>query len=260
MSEKMISDVELLENDKKVKNKRIKNYAILSGLVVVIVIAISIIVTFVNTNKAIAQIESYIETEQFEHAFDFIATGNVGNNVKTKYLDEIVDGMREQFNKDKTDTEVLDVDGIMICKANNEIFYFDENAKLVTLYKSYDAEMDYRTVRGVIVCYEGDRIWLKDDFMYANGWIYFYEVRDIWKAGKLDNTITLVKRVNLENGKSETIEHNDINLSGLYKLSDGRILLDDYSDMIYDPYKDKLIKNDSISESDKEECIYTTDN
>ena len=256
MDDKIIVDVEAPKENKK---KQITKYAVLGGIVAVVIIAIIIIISVVNTNKATSQIETYIENKQFEHAFDFIAAENIGNNTKARYLDEIIEGMREQFNKDKTDSEVLDVDGMMICKVNNELFYFDENAKLVTLYKSYDAEMDYRTVRGVIVCYEGDRIWLKDDFMYSNGWIYFYEVRDIWKAGNLDNTITLIKRVNIENGKSETIDHNDINLSGLYKLSDGRILLDDYNDMIYDPYKNKLTKNEGISEFDKESCIYTTD-
>lgn len=260
MNEKMITDVELTEQDNKLKKQEHRKYFFVGGIVAVAVIAIIIIFSFVNSNKAIAQIENYIETEQYEHAYDFISTEKIGNKTKMQYRDKIITGMREQFNEEKTGAEVLNVDGIIICEANNEIFYFDENAKIVTLYKSYDAEMDYRTIRGVIVCYEGDRIWIKDDFMYSNGWIYFYEVRDIFKAGKHENSITHIKRVNIENGNNETIEYNDINLSGLYKLSDGRILLDDYSDMVYDPYKDKLIKNDNVTESDKESCIYSTEN
>ena len=259
MNESMITNIELAEQEKNLKKQQRKNFALVGVIVAVVVITIFIIVSFVNTNKAISQIEDYIESEQYEHAYDFISSDKIKNKIKNQYKEEIIAGMREQFNEEKTGAEVLNVDGIMICEANNEIFYFDENAKIVTLYKSYEAEMDYRNVRGVIVCYEGDRIWIKKDFMYANGWIYFYEVRDIFKAGKHENSITHIKRVNIENGNSETIEYNDIKLSGLYKLSDGRILLDDYSDMVYDPYSEKLIKNDNVTETDKESCIYTTD-
>lgn len=252
------SSVKLVQ-DSETKQKQIRKYVIAGTFIVAAIIVISIIFSAVNTNNVISQIEDYIESEQYEHAYDFISSDKIKNKIKNQYKEEIIAGMREQFNEEKTGAEVLNVDGIMICEANNEIFYFDENAKIVTLYKSYEAEMDYRNVRGVIVCYEGDRIWIKKDFMYANGWIYFYEVRDIFKAGKHENSITHIKRVNIENGNSETIEYNDIKLSGLYKLSDGRILLDDYSDMVYDPYSEKLIKNDNVTETDKESCIYTTD-
>jgi len=251
---------EEIEKAKIIKQKQIKKYGIIAGIIAVIILILSIVISNVNTNKNIAQIEKYIEGKQYEHAFDFICTKNISYSNRSKYIDEIIAGMREQFNEKKIGVEAVNVDGLMIHEVDNEIYYYDENNKKQTLYKSHEPEMKYRNIRGVKVCYEGDRIWIPDDdLMYSNGWIYFYEVRDVFKNGELDYNYTYAKRVNIETGSSETIDYKDIGLLGFFKLNDGRILLEDGNDLVYDPYKEKLIENAGINDSEKEYCIYTTD-
>lgn len=250
---------EEIEQTKAAKQKQHKKYSILCGIAAVIIFIVCIVVSNINTNKTMTQIEKYIESNQYEHAFDVISTKNIGYNNRSKYIDEIVAGMREQFNEKKKSMEAVNVDGLMIHEFDNEIYYYDENGEKISLYKSFEPEMEYRNIRGVKVCYEGDRIWIPNDFMYSNGWIYFYEITDVFKSGEHDYSYTHAKRVNIETGNYETIDYNDIKFMGFYKLSDGRILLDDYGDLVFDPYKNKLIKNAGISNSEMESCIYSTD-
>ena len=249
---------EEIEKAKIIKQKQIKKYGIIAGIIVVIILILSIVISSVNTNKSIAQIEKYIEGKQYEHAFDIISTKRIGYSNRSKYIDEIIAGMREQFNRIKSDGEELNVDGIKVYADFNEIYIYDEKDEKKLLYKTTETDAVYENVRGVQVWYEGDRKWMPSYFMYSNGWIYFYEITDVFKSGKLDYNYTYAQRVNMESGEYETLDRN-INTMEFYKLSDGRILFDDYSDSVYDPYKNKLEKNADISESDKDFCIYTTD-
>ncbi len=266
--EKLDIDVKSKEKENKTRNEilkapkikeKIKVYSFIALLCLIVLIIAMIIGSSVNHKNAISAIETYIENEQYEHAFDEINKGKLSFDEKNNYLEEIKPEMIAQFEAQKEQFQVLDIDGFPIYKRDNVIYYYDDNNKEVELYKSREADGTFRDIGdGAQYWVEGERVYIGSDFIYANGYIIFIEF-DEEKTGKKIDSYKSVKAVNLETGHYDTLEYNS-NSTELKKLTNGKILVNSFPDVIFNPYTGEVEeKYKLLTDEERDNFIYSTD-
>ncbi len=215
-----------------------------------------LIIYLVSAKINCSRVEKLLTDEKYEHAFDLLETANIKQSEKNRLIEKIIPGMQQQFYSDLTGESVLNIDGLMICKNNNALFYINGDGERVEVYRPAEPKMTYAKARNTEICYDGKRKWITPDFIYSNGCIYFYEVTDTFKEGTLVKVQKQAVKVNMESGSTQILS-DDVNLGGLCKFSDGSILIDEYDDTVYDPYKNKLTRNEKSLVN--KEVIYSSD-
>lgn len=246
------------------EQKKKKNFIICTATLVfcvVFVIVVTSISSSIQQKKSITSIENFIENKQYEHAFDEVNKSKLSNDEKAQYFKTIKPKMVEQFNEEKEQYQVLDIDGMAIYERDNVIYYIDDKGDKVELYKSQEAEGKYRsTGKGYKIWVSGERVYIGYDFIYSNGYIIFTEYREEkqYEDDEVDS-YKYIRAVKIENGRWETLDYVS-DSTGFRKLSTGHILIDTYPDIVFNPYTGEVEEEmDLLTDSQRRDYIYDTD-
>lgn len=248
-----LAEIERKQNKQKAKEKaerkrKTKIYSIIGAIAVNIVVVIISITSSVQYKNAVADIESYISSNQYEHAFDRVNDSNLSSFKKRAYCNQITPYMKKQWKKELEGAQVLDIDGLKIYESSDVIYYFDNANNKVTLYEMSEPynDDDYKYITG--------------SFIYANGYILFTE-RTIYTdySGEHANRDAIIS-LNLETKKCVTLD-SWCDFNYFAKLENGHIYA--YTSMfdgiIFNPYNGTFKSGkDLISYYEKDNAIYKT--
>lgn len=229
------------------RKRKITIYSIIAGVIIIAIIILSAVNSFVQKKNAIADIDSYLSEHQYEHAFDRLNQSNLSDVDKKEYLNKLKPLMNTQRNTvDNSYSQVLNIDGMIIWEEDDSLYYIDEDDKKNIIYKMSEWE-------------EEQGKFIRDDFIYANGYIFFVETKKVYYNGDYDYE-DFVKCIDIEIGSEKTID-SYCDFYQFYKLKDGKILIDlYYSDIIFNPYNGTIKEGkDIVSEEMKNNSIYKTD-
>ena len=190
------------------RKKSIKYGAIIGSVAIIFIVAISLLTSYFST---VSNIDDYIASQQYEHAFDAVNNSNLSTKKKQEYKDVLIPLMQKHTIKDLEKYQIINADHYDVFLEDNEIVVRDENGE------------------GLLYCNGRGKI--LEDIIYTNGYILFVEAFDSWGYD--------VKYISIENGGETHIDTFD-EFDRLVKLHDGRILIDSTNSddlfVIFDPY------------------------
>ena len=111
--------------EKEERKKRIIKYAIIGCIALVIIIVISSITSSVKRKNAVADIDSLILEQQYEHAFDRLNQSNIKGTEREYYIDKLTPLMQSQYvtvDKELQNTQALNIDGLIIWCDNTGVY------------------------------------------------------------------------------------------------------------------------------------------
>ncbi len=235
--------------EKKTKKTRftIIGVAILS--VVIAIIAINALIDKVHYNQIISEIESYIETERYEQAFDIINNSELSYDDKEHYREKVIPYLQalheETRNSSKSDL-AFTLDETEYYISDDKIYSKTEDGDVTVLYEtsSYKYSLNNRLS------------------VYANNCLFFiegYKSRDT-QTYKTTYEYT-AKYIDLETSEVEVLGRSD-SRGDVVKLDSGCIFIGlnflDFNEGIwYNPYnQSKYVGEDAVSDADLENAIY----
>ena len=180
------------------RKKRIKRYLIIGCVAIAVIIAIFGINLSIERQNSIEDIEKYISEMKYEHAFDRINQSNLSASQKRAYIEKIQPKMVEQYNDTPEKYQVLNVDGLLVYKNDNVIYYLDENGKQIDIYRCREDNAQYRNLGGGVKYWiGGERIQLGFDYIYANGYILFIEYGEEHNNDEIKTTYKYIRALNI---------------------------------------------------------------
>lgn len=217
-------------------------FSIITCFVIGVIVVSSVVHSSVKRKNARAEIENYIASEQYEHAFDSVMLNNLPDSENADYLNRIIPFMQKQWDAEKVNDEALRIDGLSIYKKDDVLFYYNSDNEKVILFDLRDEKDAY----------------IRDDLIFANGYLFFVVSRDT--TGDWD-FVQDVKYVNIKTGVVHTLAYGE-SVYCLYKLKNGKIYVNRYFDdeIEFNPY-DETSEIRSHVESqflDAENLIYST--
>lgn len=239
-------EAELKAKEEMKRKRKIRLYSIIGVVLTVIIIAIASISSSIRHKDAIADIELLISENQHEHAFDRVNDSNLSSSEKENYKNKLIPLMKKQFKDALESSEALNIDGLKIYENNDVIYYKSNNGDTIQLYEMAD--------------YDDDR-YIIEDFIYANGYIFFAERYLSYTNANGNNEYREnVRYVNINTGKSETLEYS-CDFYDFCKLEDGRVFvnLSYENDIVFDPYTGtKKPRKGNVTDYEVENAIYST--
>lgn len=247
--------IELEEISKKqkaqeeaIRKKKIIICSIVGCILVIAIIVFSSINALVQRKSAITDIDSLLTEHQYEHAFDIINKSNLSKDKKETYIKTLLPILQNQWNTPLGNSQVLNIDGLVIYEEQNELFYYDENNNTISLYKM-NASVDKDT-------------YISDDIIYANGYIFFVETTSTKKYNGGWEFKDDVKYIDIKTGTTHTLD-SYCDFYDFTKLKDGNIYINiGYCDnILFDPYNEQVKKTgaDIVTEYELDNAIYSTD-
>lgn len=247
--------------------KRIKFISVITLVVAAVSIVLSILISHIKYNNAIAEIEKHINDCNYEYAFDLVIGEEIKNPEKQTYLDKIIPEMKKQFEIPKEDNTVLFGDDFKVV-VNGKTIHLEKDSETKEIYTVPKDTKQYTSGDWT----GGSRYWLQEEYMYGGGYIIFAEVCDTMV---LDNSSlgwhididTRIKVYDIEKDICRTIA-SDVGVTCFVKLLDGRIILDT-NGTVFNPFTEEIIeKTDLVSKENdsypykysyKEDYIYKTE-
>ena len=201
----------------------------------------------------LAEIDSYIELERYEEAFDMVCTYDITLDDYLIYRDKLIPLMKNDFNEIKNSTK----ENLAFCINDTEYYVTSKE-----IYSSKDGEKT--------ILYEvSESLELLDTYyfytltykrtIYANGSIYFVECCEMFDSETLDEDyVYYFKSLNLTTGNIETIssESGYANIYCMIKLENGSIYVgfnfwDENDGVIYNPYSHSKYEGENIIEDSR---------
>ena len=246
--EKAKREAEQKVKEEAERKKKIKICSIIGTIAVIIVVVIISITSSVQHKNAVADIEAYISSNQYEHAFDRVNDSNLSSSEKRAYCDQITPYMKKQWEKELEGSQVLDIDGLKLYESSGVIYYFDDADNKVTLYEMSEPYND------------DDFKYITDSFIYANGYILFVERTSYTDySGESANREAIIS-LNLETKKCETLD-SWCDFNYFAKLENGHIYayISWFDGIIFNPYNGTVKSGkDLVSDYEKDNAIYKT--
>lgn len=229
------------------------------AFVLIAIVTINALVDKMSYNRMVSEIETHIEAEQYEQAFDLINSGDLSYDDKDIYRDKVIPYMQDQHEEIRNSSK------------ENLVYYDADTEYYVSKYEIYSVQNGETTVLyeasesgEILGIYEYN--YLSSDWcLYANGYLFFVECCEWRETGSLDEDyVYAAKYVNIETGEVETIAKKDgyANIYGIMKLYNGSIYfgLDWWHEkdgVIFNPYTQDMYEGeDVIYDSQLENAIY----
>ena len=234
--------------EKAKQKKRVKLF-IAFGIAVVLLLVAILSINAVKEQKAynalLAEIDSYVDQERYEEAFDKINTLDISYDDKTIYREMLIPYMQKKHQEARDRLE----DDLAFC-LNNTCFYVADyeiysvnNDEKILLYEAPDSGKILGSYR---YYYLGTR-----RSIYSNGCLFFVECceRDDLNTGKTSYTYT-AKYIALSSGEVKYL-YSDDSYSDIYKLENGSIfigfnILNPNEGVLYNPYTQTKYTGDDI--------------
>lgn len=250
-----------LEEQSKRKKKIATLIAV--GMAIVLLLIAVFIINSIKERKAynalLSEIDSYIEMECYEEAFDMVCTSDITFDDYLEYREKLIPLMKSNFNNIKNSSKenlafclgdveyYVDSKEIYLLKDSEKIVLYEvpESLELLDTYYSYS--LSYKRT------------------IYANGTIYFVERCKMFDSETLDEDyVFYLKSLNLTTGNIETIssESGYANIYCMLKLENGSIYVafdfwDENDGVIYNPYSQSKYEGQNIIEESRiESAIY----
>lgn len=227
--------------------KKIKIYAIVGCILLIAVIVFSSINTSVQHKSAITDIDYLLAEHQFEHAFDKINVSNLSKNEKETYLKTLLPLLQNQWSIPLGNSQILNIDGLIIYYEHDELFYYDESGSVKSLYKINELVGKDTFISNI---------------MYANDYIFFVETTSTKNNDGDWEFKNDVKYINMKTDTTHTLEYY-CDFYNFTKLKNGNIYIHiGYnSNMLFDPYKEQIKKSgaDIVTEDELDSAVYSTD-
>jgi len=248
-----------LQVEKKKKKTLFMIIGAAIAFVLIAIVTINALVDKMNYNRVVSEIETLIETGQYEQAFDVINSGNLSYDDKDIYRDKVIPYMQEQHEeiRDSSKENLVYYDADTEYYVSKYEIYSVQNGKTNVLYKASESGE-------ILGIYEYN--YLSSDWcLYANGYLFFVECRKWRETGSLDEDYAYVaKYVSIETGEVEIIARKDgyANIYGIMKLYNGSIYfgLDWWHEkdgVIFNPYTQDIYEGeDVIYDSQLESAVY----
>ena len=248
------------ENEAKIRQKKKNNLFIAIGLVIVLVLTTVLVTNSIKKkneyNALLSNVDSYIEQERYEEAFDLINIYDIEFDDYTEYRGTLIPLMQNKHKEARSSSKEN-----FAFSLNDTDFYVDD-------YEIYSIKDDKKTILYESLGYEkflgySHYYTLSErSSIYANGLIIFVEhckTRNL-ETYKLSYEYT-VKYVNISTHEVKTIASND-SYSDIYKLKNGSIfvgldIIYPNDGVIFNPYTlDENEGKDVIFDSQLESAIY----